>query len=64
VRDDEGIYCGHHLCKCWLGVDRTGEIECCGGRKIKIAFIKCGKKGIIQGGECSRSACKEREESR
>ena len=62
MRNDEGTYCGHHLCKCWLGVDHLGEMECCGGRKIKISFIKCSKKGIIECGQCSRSACNEREE--
>ena len=62
MRDDDGIYCGHHLCRCWQGVDRIDDVECCGGRKIKVAQVKCSKKGIIQSGACSRAACKDKEE--
>lgn len=62
MRDGEGVYLGHHMCRRWQGVDRYAEVECCGGRLIRTVFIKCFKKGVVNSGGCARCACDAVEE--
>ena len=62
MRDEEGIFIGEHRCLFWMGVDRYVMKECCGGRQIKCAYIKCSKKGVVDSNLCTRSVCEVRKE--
>ena len=58
MRDEEGIYIGVHDCRHYLGVDRYEMKECCGGKLVKISFIKCALMTIIEAEKyCSSTAC-------
>ena len=61
MRDKNGIFVGNHICRNLLGVDRMEERTCCGGRVIKVAFIRCRKKGVVQAEGICLSACAERD---
>lgn len=48
MRDDDGVYIGtSEMCVHWQGIDRIEEKTCCGGRVVKIAFVKCAKQGVV-----------------
>jgi hypothetical protein len=59
MRNEEGVFIGEHRCLHWKGVDRYAEKECCGGRMLKIAYVRCVVKGVVDSAICSRSACKD-----
>ena len=59
------MYLGFHLCRHWGGVDRTEEKECCGGRRLVVAFVRCSLKGVVEAErECSSSACRVADRAR
>ena len=47
MRRSDGIYDGEDQCIHWNGVDHIDHRVCCGGREMKMALIKCQKKGIV-----------------
>jgi hypothetical protein len=64
MRDETGLFIGFHLCRFWGGVESRREKECCGGRIITVAFVRCAKKGVVEAErECSTSTCDDKERS-
>jgi len=60
MRDSTGTYVGIHRCKYYQGINRIDDVECCGGRTVKKAFVSCVLKGVIEAEIfCSSSGCKD-----
>lgn len=57
MRDSEGIFIGAHLCRHWQGVAEYKTEECCGGRKVKFAYVRCGKAGVLRAESRCCSSC-------
>lgn len=58
MRDDEGTYIGHHLCSHYCGIERYEVVECCGGRQVQKAYVRCAERGVIIAEPlCSPSSC-------
>ena len=58
MRDKDGTYAGHHLCSHYGGVHEYRMVECCGGRMVRRATVRCELKGIIAAEpHCSSSGC-------
>jgi hypothetical protein len=65
MRDQDGIYVGAQTCKHFEGIDKYSTKTCCGGRIVRVAFVKCAIKGVVEAEpSCSASACQARQEGR
>jgi len=58
MRDEQGTYIGHHLCSHYRGVEGYQVVECCGGRQVRKASVRCAQVGVIMAEpQCSSSGC-------
>jgi hypothetical protein len=51
MRDGDGTFVGNSGCIHWKGVESIVDKVCCGGRKIKVAYVRCAVKGLLQNTE-------------
>jgi hypothetical protein len=63
MRDDDGVFVGAHLCSHWLGVESYREEECCGGRTLKAAWVRCELHGTVRAESRCCAACGDRQEA-
>jgi hypothetical protein len=47
MKDANGVFVGNERCKYFLGLDRIVEYKCCGGRKMKSAYVRCANRGVV-----------------
>lgn len=59
MKDQNGVFVGNECCHHLQGVDRIEERECCGGRKMKYAYVNCAKKGAVLAHIVCVSTCVE-----
>ena len=64
MRDDNGVFVGAHLCGHWLGVESYRDEECCGGRRMKAAWVRCELNGVLRAESRCCAACKDIQHSR
>ena len=57
ARDEEGNFIGDTACSNWQCFVRIVAKECCGGRKLKSAIIKCGLQGEVEAETKCNASC-------
>lgn len=65
MRDENGIFTGVPACKHFEAVEKYDTKTCCGGRIVRVAFVRCAIKGVVEAeAHCSASSCSELQEGR